>query len=195
MVHTPEDFGIPTAMEQDEYGAPLDASPEDFGVDLAAFGTPDAPPNPKPGYGSSQEGGWSGNSPRTGKRSTKQLMEQLAKRRNNEPPQSLEAEQAQVLGPTGTRRIQRWPGPLPLPLLDRHRRHHQGGHNLRHGRVPALVPLPTYHHSRRPRHARPSPPHGRPQRRTYHPQHPPVPCHQRTEGHAGAMEARDADTH
>ncbi len=98
MVHTPEDFGFPTAMEQDEYGAPLDASPEDFGVDLAAFGPPDPPPNPNPGYGGSQDGNWSGGGgSRSGKRSTKQLMEQLSKRRNNEPPQSLEAEQA-VLG-------------------------------------------------------------------------------------------------
>lgn len=97
MVHTPEDFGIPTAMEQDEYGVPLDASPEDFGVDVASYGRssaqgPGAQQYQKRHYEQAREG-----SPRRGGKSTQQLLDQLAKRTNNTPPQSLEAEQA-VLG-------------------------------------------------------------------------------------------------
>ena len=45
MAHVPEEFDIPSGPEHDEYGVPLDASPEDFG-----FGPPasDFPPEPPP---------------------------------------------------------------------------------------------------------------------------------------------------
>ena len=88
MVHTPDDFDVPMAMENDEYGVPMDASPEDFGVDVAAFGAQSAPASLEQTRQS--RGG-------RGDKNTRQLMEQLAKRRNHAPPQSLEAEQA-VLG-------------------------------------------------------------------------------------------------
>lgn len=89
MVHTPDDFDIPMIMERDEYGVPLDASPEDFGVEVPAFGGQTAPASFD--QSSQYRGG------RSGQKNTRQLMEQLAKRRNHSPPQSLEAEQA-VLG-------------------------------------------------------------------------------------------------
>ncbi len=93
MAHTPEDFGFPEAMELDEYGAPIDVSPEDFGVDLAAFGPASAPADH---HGFNSNGGGQSGFRGRGK-STRQLMDKLNKRRNNAPPQSLEAEQA-VLG-------------------------------------------------------------------------------------------------
>lgn len=96
MVHTPEDFDFP-ARDLDEYGAPQDASPEDFGMDSAGFQPPEAPPVAMPPAPAERAGNNGADIPRTGHRSTRQLMEKLATRRHNEPPQSLEAEQA-VLG-------------------------------------------------------------------------------------------------
>ncbi len=98
MVHTPEDFGIPSAMEQDEYGVPIDASPEDYGVDLAEFGAPPASLPPYQSEGAPRDTRSGSKRDRAGAgKSTAKLMEQLAKRSNHVPPQSLEAEQA-VLG-------------------------------------------------------------------------------------------------
>lgn len=100
MVHTPEDFGIPTAMDQDEYGVALDASPEDFGVDLANFGAPQGmpPSGDSSSYAYTSSNSRSGKSPYSGgRKSTEQLMQQLSKRTNHAPPQSVEAEQS-VLG-------------------------------------------------------------------------------------------------
>jgi len=93
MVHTPEDFGIPTAMEQDEYGVPIDASPEDFGVDAANFGAPPA----SNARGRDRQSNASDASGFGGMQSTKKLMDQLSKRSVHAPPQSVEAEQS-VLG-------------------------------------------------------------------------------------------------
>lgn len=100
MVHTPEDFSIPTAMEQDEYGVPVDASPEDYGVDLGNFGAP--PEFPATGNFDKQPyAGFQGQQGKSrfkkGNQSTQQLMEKLSKRTNHVPPQSIEAEQS-VLG-------------------------------------------------------------------------------------------------
>jgi len=104
MVHTPEDFGIPSVMEQDEYGAPIDASPEDFGMDPLNSGGLPAFESPAGGQGPGGDFRQSGNKKSgfnkrsgSGGHSTAKLMEQLAKRSNHLPPQSLEAEQA-VLG-------------------------------------------------------------------------------------------------
>jgi replicative DNA helicase len=107
MVHTPENFSFPTAMELDEYGVPADASPEDFGVDMGNFGAPpDYPPaagnfDNQPYAGSGSGTGFQAQKGKSryknGHKSTQQLMEKLSQRTNNVPPQSIEAEQS-VLG-------------------------------------------------------------------------------------------------
>ncbi|MFK8083560.1 MAG: replicative DNA helicase [Granulosicoccus sp.] len=105
MVHTPDDFDIPSGPEHDEYGVPLDASPEDFGFTpgLDSGNTP--PVSAPPGYGDyspmPEQRGGHGNarqSGRGGKRNnTEQLLETLSRRANHAPPHSIAAEQA-VLG-------------------------------------------------------------------------------------------------
>lgn len=98
MVHTPEDFDFPSAMEQDEFGAPLDASPEDFGFFDGGVSEPSGPPAfGQPHQPAEQYGQKKRSRQDSGYQSTRQLMGHLAKRSNNLPPHSLEAEQA-VLG-------------------------------------------------------------------------------------------------
>ncbi|MFK7997829.1 MAG: replicative DNA helicase [Granulosicoccus sp.] len=105
MVHTPEDFDMPSGPEQDEYGVPLDASPEDFGFASSAAGHHEPMPPSAPSYeGYSKEysqRGKRGNSRQKGRSSatgnTEQLLESLSRRANHAPPHSIEAEQA-VLG-------------------------------------------------------------------------------------------------
>lgn len=106
MVHTPDDFDIPSGPEQDEYGVPLDASPEDFGFAPSSPAPGQPPPGPslpvysehpqkkgqrnKRGYSrQSGRGNYGGN--------TEQLLETLSQRATHAPPHSIEAEQA-VLG-------------------------------------------------------------------------------------------------
>lgn len=95
MVHTPEDFDFPSAMEQDEFGAPLDASPEDFGFFDGGVSEPSGPPAfGQPHQPAEQYGQKKRSRQDSGYQSTRQLMGHLAKRSNNLPPHSLEAEQA-----------------------------------------------------------------------------------------------------
>lgn len=111
MVHVPEEFDIPAGPEHDEYGVPLDASPEDFGFGPAVSGNPpDAPaiaPYGGPAdsapqrTGGNRDGRYGNNARQSGwgssRANTEQLLETLSRRTNNAPPHSIEAEQA-VLG-------------------------------------------------------------------------------------------------
>lgn len=117
MVHTPDDFGMPSVEDVDEYGVPIDVTPEDFGFGEPAgnsaytAGHQTAAPGSATGRGADSvagvvpSAGVSGpDAPiskggfdkrrRPGERSTRELLEQLSKRTNNTPPQSVEAEQA-----------------------------------------------------------------------------------------------------
>lgn len=107
MVHTPDDFDFAAGPDQDEYGVPLDASPEDFGFGSAVTGqkapAPSAPFSPTYS-GATQRSGrrdTSGKFRQSGKghagSNTEQLLESLSQRANHAPPHSIEAEQA-VLG-------------------------------------------------------------------------------------------------
>lgn len=104
MANNPPDNDIPHEPEHDEYGVPLDASPEDFGFvpehyqpQQAAPSGGGAPPSEnrygQPANNRQNYAGSSGNS----RQSTEKLLETLAKRTHHAPPHSIEAEQA-ILG-------------------------------------------------------------------------------------------------
>ena len=111
MAHVPEEFDIPAGPENDEYGVPLDASPEDFGFGPPASdfaqGAPPVAPYGGPAsssvqrHGSERNGRRGSNNGRSGRGgargTTEQLLETLSRRTHNAPPHSIEAEQA-VLG-------------------------------------------------------------------------------------------------
>ncbi|MBX2879868.1 MAG: replicative DNA helicase [Granulosicoccus sp.] len=96
MSHTPENHPIPDSVERDEYGVPLDASPEDFGIDPSGAGTEHAGTVLEAGSQLQAENTASGQAG-SQTAATQELLDKLARRTNNAPPHSIEAEQA-VLG-------------------------------------------------------------------------------------------------
>ena len=104
MVNTPQDINIPEEPEYDAYGAPIDASPEDFGISpyqqpsqaMPRHDDAVASANKTHNYSTGKSSRGSGGS-RGGNRTTEQLLDTLSRRANHAPPHSIEAEQA-VLG-------------------------------------------------------------------------------------------------
>ena len=97
MAHTPDDFfpSGPGPAEFDDYGAPLNPSPEDFGI-MPGAAAP-APPGNNAGSAGGSGRGDGKFRPRNSSSNTEQLLETLSKRTSHAPPHSIEAEQA-VLG-------------------------------------------------------------------------------------------------
>ena len=103
MVNTPQDINIPEEPEYDAYGAPLNASPEDFGI----------PPYEQPPQGMPRHDSFAATADKPHKylpanrtwlwwvpwrqQNHRAVADTLSRRANHAPPHSIEAEQA-VLG-------------------------------------------------------------------------------------------------